>query len=252
MQTVIDNPSLFKLFGGKFEFIDSGFATGSYNMEFDTRRTQLVQSGESLPMFRVYGWDPWAVSLGANQNEAEIDSDKCSSLGFDLVRRPTGGRAVLHANEITYSCVLQLHDKLSVHDAYREIHELLVDSFLLMGCKDLDFEKSQPDFKDFYNRSEMAVSCFASSARYEITYKGRKIVGSAQRLFGRTLLQHGSILLDEGHEQIAWVTKSRNPEGPSRLADYIRAHSSTLSESAGRKILYSEAAEAVYKNSLPK
>jgi lipoyl(octanoyl) transferase len=229
----------------EFEFIDSGLCKGSYNMDFDTARAEKCVKGELGSMFRLYGWSPWAVSLGANQNEEDIDRKECEKRGFDIVRRPTGGRAVLHANEITYSVVTALSESYSQHDAYRDIHLFLLDVFTKAGCSDLDFERSQSDLRSFYKESGMSVSCFASSARYEITYQSRKVVGSAQRLYGDVLLQHGSILLDNGHEQLAYISANKSDRSKEVLKNYIEHHSATLSESARRTISYSDIAEIV-------
>jgi lipoate-protein ligase A len=232
---------------GEFELLNTGFSTGSENMRFDMERTNAVAAGTAQPMFRLYGWNPWSVSLGANQDENEIDPEACSRLGFDIVRRPTGGRAVLHANELTYSVVTPLPEGRTVHDVYRDIHIILLEAFQSIGCSGLDFQKSQPDFRQLYKENEMSVSCFASSARYEISLDGRKIVGSAQRLFGKALLQHGSILLGDGFEQLALTARVSTPEKRERLMEFMKSHSATLSEAAGRNISFDEAANAVMK-----
>ncbi|MCL5991860.1 MAG: lipoate--protein ligase family protein [Bacteroidetes bacterium] len=244
---ILNTNELTHFFGEKFEFIDSGFSTGQFNMDFDVQRTIDVAEGKALPMFRVYGWIPWAVSLGYNQKEEDIDKEKCEKKGFDLVRRPTGGRAVLHANEITYSVVVNLPDGRTIHDIYREIHTILLKAFISMGCKNIGFQKAQTDFREHYKSPGMSVSCFTSSARYEIEYEGRKVVGSAQRLFGKTLLQHGSILLSKGHEQIADVIKSKNESDREKLRGYLSNHSSTLEESASREISHDECRETILK-----
>lgn len=237
-----------EVFGGEFEVIRTGFSTGQENMDFDMDRTRAVAEGTEMPMFRLYGWEPWAVSLGANQKEEDINKDSCEKLGFDIVRRPTGGRAVLHANELTYSVVLNLPNEMTVHDLYREIHSVLLKSFHRLGIA-LEFEKAQPNFKEFYKESAMSVSCFASSARYEISNESRKIVGSAQRLFGKTLLQHGSILIGSGHEKLAEVTNIADDKKPI-LLDYINSHSSTLSEVANREITFEECEQAIFQTLL--
>jgi lipoyl(octanoyl) transferase len=247
MKEIIDNKLGQKLFGNKFELIVHGASEGQYNMDFDFDRTKQVAEGNELPMFRLYAWDPWTVSLGAHQRENELDEEKISNMGFGLVRRPTGGRAVFHANELTYSVVMKLSQGKSVHDIYREIHETLVGSFFKIGATGIEFEKSQPNFKEFYRDNSFSVSCFASSARYEITYEGRKIIGSAQRLFGDVLLQHGSIILGDGHEMLSEFSKIEKSEKKAALKKYIISHSSSLSESCGRKISYDECAEAIIR-----
>ncbi len=244
---IIENTRLNEFFGDKFEFINNGFAAGQFNMDFDYSRTQAFSNGEALPMFRLYGWDPWSVSLGYNQKETDILKERTDERGFDIVRRPTGGRAVLHAGEITYSVVLTLPEHKTVHDMYREIHIVLLKGLQKIGGEVIGFEKSQPDFREMYKRQGLSVSCFASSARYEIEWEGKKIVGSAQRLFGDTLLQHGSILLGDGHEQLAQVASVDSEERRQMLMDYTKKHSATMKEVCGRAVTFDEAADAIYK-----
>ncbi len=252
MKKIIGKGIAEELFGGQFELIEEGFFSGKYNMEFDLERATGLSRNEALPMFRFYGWKPWAVSLGFNQKESDINSDKCKEHGIDIVRRPTGGRAVLHADELTYSVVMKLQKNMTVHDAYRMIHIILLEGFKKLECKRdiakvIGFEKSMPDFRSLYRESGMSVSCFASSARYEIEYKGRKIVGSAQRLFGDTLLQHGSILLGPGHTLLAELTNVSDRKKINSLKKYIQDHSATITEACGREVLYDECAGAVIK-----
>lgn len=247
MNKIFDAGKDGNIFNGEFEFIDSGFSSGKYNMDFDIERTSLVSAGKALPMFRVYGWQPWCVSLGANQKESDILDEECAKRNFEIVRRPTGGRAVLHANEITYSVVVPMRDNVTVHDIYREVHVVLLKALQKMGCKSLDFEKSQPDFRDVYSRETVSVACFASSARYEIESGGRKLVGSAQRLIGDTLLQHGSILIGSGHEQLAYISRVKSEDSRAVLLDYILKHSVTIEELLGREVSYEETADAIFE-----
>ncbi len=248
MKEIIEKGKLTEFFRGPFELIDRGFSTGEENMRIDRERTEQVAAGNALPFFRLYGWEPWAVSLGANQKEADIDAGETRKRNFDIVRRPTGGRAVLHANELTYAVVMNLPEDMTMHDAYREIHIILLEGLNNLGGAELSFEKSQPDFRKNYRESGMSVSCFASSARYEIEHNGRKIVGSAQRVFGRTLLQHGSILLGPGHEQLAFVIRAASQDRRQALYEFTKKHSATMSEVCGRDIGYREAADAVMES----
>ncbi|MFC2129831.1 biotin/lipoate A/B protein ligase family protein [Bacteroidota bacterium] len=243
---IINDTKLNELFSGKFELVKHEFNDGKFNMDFDFERTQLCAEDKALPMLRFYGWNPWTVSLGYNQKEDEIDKLKLTEKGFGLVRRPTGGRAVLHADELTYSVVLTLPKHLSVHDVYREIHIILLKGLKKLAAKGLEFEKVQPDFRQLYDKQkEMSVSCFASTARYEIALNGKKVVGSAQRLFGNTLLQHGSILLGSGHEQLAEITKVQSEEKREILRNYILNHSATLEEACDRKISFEECRNSI-------
>lgn len=244
MRKLIENGSL-EIFNEPFEFIDSGAHAGDENMRIDLERTGAVSRGEAAPMFRIYSWKPWCVSLGYNQKEDAIDKNELDKFGFDLTRRPTGGRAVLHADELTYSVVTKVRVGLDQHKIYKLIHEILLSAFKKMNPKSLGFTKSQANFREFYKTSDSSVSCFASAARYEIEYEGRKVVGSAQRLFGGALLQHGSILLDAGHELLADVSYTKSPEAKEKIKKSILAASATLSEVCKRKITREETAAAV-------
>ncbi|TNE36410.1 lipoate--protein ligase family protein [bacterium] len=201
----------------KYNMIIDPPREGLFNMEKDVELMKSFSDGDS-PIFRLYTWDPWCLSLGYNQNDESILKDKLKADGYDLVRRPTGGRGVFHANELTYSVITQIDANRTKTYIYQEIHTLIAEVLNRMGIK-VDFVKTNPDFKNFYKSDERSVSCFASSARYELTFGNKKIVGSAQRVFGNKLLQHGSILLDKGFERIAdYITDDM--EKAKRLKDF--------------------------------
>jgi lipoate-protein ligase A len=235
------------IFGDRFELIDTESANGKENMKFDFERTMAVAEGKALPMFRLYSWDPWAISLGANQKEEEINKNEVNLRGWDLVRRPTGGRAVFHSEEITYSIVVNLEDKFSIHDVYKKIHILLLNALKKLGEKELGFEKSQKDFREFYKDKSLSASCFASSARYEIEFEGKKVVGSAQRLFGNTLLQHGSILIGNAHLRLSEVVEAENDFKRKKLFDFINSHSTCLENVFERSISYQEISKLIFE-----
>jgi lipoate-protein ligase A len=228
------------------EILDSGSQLGKYNMDFDFERTMQVSKGLANPLFRVYSWDPWCLSLGHNQKIDEIDEEAISLRGYDLVRRPTGGRAVFHSEEITYSLIMNLPEGVSIQDVYREIHLSFIKAFAKLGAN-LDFEKAQSDLASFYKSSDLSVACFASSARYELTYQNRKIVGSAQRLFDRTLLQHGSILIGNAHEILADLVKVKSPERRESIREYIKSQTATLNEASGKKLTYNDCRDSIFE-----
>jgi len=179
---------------------------GLFNMSKDIDLMENFNISDTS-IFRLYSWNPWCLSLGFNQKDDNILKDKLYKDGFEIVRRPTGGRAVFHANELTYSVITKLDNRRSKDYAYQEIHSIIAEVLRGIGLE-VDFVKTNPDFKNFYKSDERSVSCFASSARYELTFDNKKIVGSAQRVFGNKLLQHGSILIDNGFEKIAdYVTE---------------------------------------------
>lgn len=185
--------------------IDTGASDGRFNMELDLRLMQSLvdgsftrEFGQGSCLWRFYSWSPPAVSLGRNQEISEIDSALCLEEGIDVVVRPTGGRAVLHADELTYSFFASTG--LSNEEVYRMVHETIARALERAGVV-ADFCRSQPDFRKRYASAE-AVPCFTASAKYELQVDGRKIVGSAQRRRCDAILQHGSMPLSAGHRDI--------------------------------------------------
>jgi len=180
---------------------------GQENMEKDIELMEEVATGKCPPTLRLYRWSPPAVSLGYFQDENEVvDMTACFAAGVDVVRRPTGGRAVLHDQELTYSIIVpEIHpfiDRGGVMDAYRAISRGIVTAFNLLGI----LAAVTPEEK---NRAGLAPgSCFDSSTAYEIHVDGKKVVGSAQLRRDGIVLQHGAILLKLPAELYRKVLKS--------------------------------------------
>jgi lipoyl(octanoyl) transferase len=253
-------PSWLRLFGiqniAELDIVLHSEHSPQANMDFDHNRAlEFAHSfatdfaaGNARPMLRLYSWKPHAVSLGAHQRLSDIDEEACQRHGYAIVRRPTGGRAILHANELTYSCVLPLTTSTeptrNVHDIYRYVH-LLQN----LGAREIAFQKSQTDFRALYRNErrsgQVSMPCFASSARYELMLHGRKVVGSAQRLYGNTVLQHGSILLGKGHECLADVLRLPSDDERDKVRSVIQAQSATVEESLGRAVTWDEVAREV-------
>lgn len=154
-------------------------------------------AADGIPRLRLYSWSPWALSLGHNQDESQVDRDALDRSGIALVRRPTGGRAVLHAEELTYAVAMPAPGA-SVHATYAAISHALRRGLEIAGARSIEFARAQPDFREHYGTDDSA-SCFSASALYELVWHGRKLVGSAQRRYGGVLLQHGSLLIGEAH-----------------------------------------------------
>lgn len=193
-----------------WRLLDSGANTGSKNMATDVA---LLKNARQ-PLLRLYTWKPWAISLGYHQNFSDINQQKCDCEGIDIVRRPTGGRAILHAEEITY-CVIfpaahPLQEK-SVNHVYREISNALLHGLHLFGAETIEPVESRSDHKNYGHN----VACFSSSVNFEIAAQNRKLIGSAQRRFKEGILQHGSLMVGPAHEKLIEYLAVKTEEIPT-------------------------------------
>lgn len=182
---------------------------GDDNMRLDEEMA-LACEADSIPRLRIYSWQPYTLSLGYGQNIDQIDLEELTRRGFGLVRRPTGGRAVFHAEEATYAVAMPSGGR-GIHETYARINDALRRGLEILGAEGIEFSRSQPEFKRHYELDESA-SCFSASALSELLWHGRKLAGSAQRRYGNVLLQHGSLLLGDAHLDIV---------------DFLRAYSGT-------------------------
>ncbi|HXY55883.1 MAG TPA: lipoate--protein ligase family protein [Nitrospirota bacterium] len=181
-----------------WRYIDDGPNIGVYNMAIDEELLARAQAGEAMPVLRFYGWRPPAVSLGRFQKtEVAVNKEVCKERGIDIVRRITGGRAVLHDCELTYSIISRTDDPLfphDVHGTYKVIAAGLLAGFKNLGIHAETVSRSSR-FAALVKKDMRNPSCFSSPAWYEIIVNGKKIVGSAQRRVTGAFLQHGSILM---------------------------------------------------------
>lgn len=230
-----------------WRFINTGFRSGQFNMDYDENLARSLAEGTGNPAIRVYGWQPPAISLGYNQKILDIDLNLCKEKGIDIVRRPTGGRAILHWKELTYS-VTMFANEMSVNQVYENISKALVRGLKLMGIE-AELEKSQPDFQLLY-KNAASVSCFSSSARYEIQYQGKKIVGSAQRRYstpdgGEIVLQHGSILFGPEHRKLTDFLSQKNIGVVETMKQVLSEKTIDAENILGRKINFEDGAACI-------
>jgi lipoate-protein ligase A len=172
---------------------------GLFNMSADQWLARQMSLTLDRPILRFYGWRPYCISLGYHQKETEINLNLCKQARFDVVRRPTGGRAILHAEELTYS-VIYPSKRLNVTKFYHLTHLPFVAALNDYHIA-AEFNQTQTDFKRFY-ASEKSSICFATTAKYEVALEKKKLIGSAQRVYEHAVLQHGSVLLGQFHEQL--------------------------------------------------
>ena len=224
----------------KWRYENSGALQGEENMRRDEASARLLQESpgpESLPSLRLYRWRPWAISLGHHQSPEDLDHDRCAVEGIDVVRRPTGGRAILHAEELTY-CVVMYTGRRSILTVYNDISHALVRGLHLFGV-DVALQKSQPNFPEEYKHAS-SIPCFTSSARYEIEWRGKKLVGSAQRRYGDgecdVVLQHGSILCGPAHRRLTEYLHLEDPALRSRVRREMEEKTVDLREITGSSV----------------
>jgi lipoate-protein ligase A len=215
-------------------------------MAIDEAILNSVCAGHAQPTIRFYDWNPPTISCGYNQSiEKEIDLDLVKSKGYGVVRRPTGGRVVLHEAEVTYSIVTPCEGRFAgtITESYFEISQALAAGFQLMGIK-VDLEREH--LSSNHQRMD-SNPCFASSSKYELNYQNRKIVGSAQVRKNGCLLQHGSILLNKDQSSLADVIPKLDKEKRIRLAKYLTKKTVAINQILNKPITYTTAVDFILK-----
>lgn len=174
------------------KYINYQVLTGQENMRIDSDLLDsAIENKLDYPIFRLYAWKPACVSLGRNQKDDFLDRSFLKENNIDVVRRLTGGRALLHADEITYSFICPtsyLKNGEHVVSSYKEISRILIGKFKTIGI-DLDFGSNKPIKTGF-------DYCMLISTGADLCYHGKKLIGSAQCRKQGYILQHGSILYD--------------------------------------------------------
>ncbi|MCT1925924.1 lipoate--protein ligase family protein [Staphylococcus pasteuri] len=182
-----------------WNFINTGSKDPYYNMAMDEALLNFVSRGQIDPVIRFYTWNPATLSIGYFQRlKKEIDIEKVKEKGYELVRRQTGGRGVLHDKELTYSVIVpESHPKMptTVTEAYRVISQGLLEGFKNLGFETYFAVPRSKEEREKLKQPRSSV-CFDAPSWYELVVEGRKIAGSAQTRQKGVILQHGSILQD--------------------------------------------------------
>jgi len=212
------------------------------NMAIDEAILLSADSGKSIPTLRFYGWNPPAVSLGYFQDfNREVNIKKCRSLGVDIVRRPTGGKAVLHENEITYAVISQKDNPLfpdNILGTYKVISSCLVRALVSIGIDASIAESSHNQ-----NGTNLLKSlCFSEPSRFELLVDGRKICGSAQVRTKNAFLQHGSLLLNFEPERAVQILC---PKPEPELSEMLTRSVTSVKEYSSAFSSHSDLSKAV-------
>jgi len=199
---------------------------------------KAVGAGEAPPTLRFFGWNPPTLSIGYFQKaEDEVRLDEVRARGFGFVRRPTGGRAVLHDAEVTYSIVVPDDYPglpTSVTESYRVLSEGLVRGFRRLGLDAAMVSLASEEEKAKY-ASAGSAACFDSPSWYELVVDGRKVAGSAQVRQHGAVLQHGSILLDLDVELLFSLLQFRSDRLRERLQASFAERAAAINELRGAR-----------------
>ncbi|GIK73599.1 MAG: octanoyltransferase LipM [Chloroflexota bacterium] len=209
--------------------IDAAPRSGAANMAIDQAIAEACATGDSPPTLRFYRWNPPAVSLGRLQPINDIDEQRVAAFGYEIVRRPTGGRAILHTDELTYSVAAAASHPLmhgGVMDAYLRISNALIAGLRLLG---VDADKAPGDVRV---GADVSAVCFETPSAYEITAGGRKLMGSAQSRRANYVLQHGSLPLVGDITRLIDVLALPAAQAEA-LRRELRARACTLAQALG-------------------
>ena len=237
----------------EWRLIKDSYHTGFINMAIDEAIMIAHREGLVPPTIRFYQWSPPAVSLGYFQDlKKEIDVDVCQDMRIDIVRRPTGGKAVLHDKELTYSFIIKENHPLvndSILDTYKKISGGMIRGLSYLGIKAelvplREKLKSNPLLKgekSEIRHSDFKSICFSVPSQYEVKVEGKKIVGSAQVRKREIVLQHGSLLIELEKDKLFSVFNFPSVQIRERLK--TRFNATSLEEILKKKIKFSELSE---------
>jgi lipoate-protein ligase A len=217
-------------------------ARGAWNMAVDEAILEAAGRGDSLPTLRLYAWDPPCLSLGYAQPASDVDLARLQARGWDLVRRPTGGRAILHTDELTYSVCAPLTEPRvagTLLASYNRLARALLRALQILGLPvEMQEHAAVPAAK---NTNPV---CFEVPSTYEITVGGKKLVGSAQARRKEGVLQHGSLPLTGDLTRILQVLAFPDEATRERAAVRLLERATTAESCLGRLVSWDGATQA--------
>jgi lipoyl(octanoyl) transferase len=217
-------------------------ASGAWNMAVDEAILEHAGRGDSPPTLRLYAWQPACLSLGYAQPHADVDEGRLSAHGWEVVRRPTGGRAILHTDELTYSVTTSPDEPImegTVLESYNRIATALV-----AACHALELPVSMEQHTPPAAAAKGAV-CFEVPSAYEIVLEGKKLIGSAQARKREGILQHGSLPLHGDLTRIVQALAFVDEAAREHTAARLLKRATTAESYLGRAIGWETAARAL-------
>ena len=217
-------------------------ADGAWNMAVDEAIAAHAGRGDVPPTLRFYQWQPACVSLGRHQPLADIDLARCAALGYDIVRRPTGGRAILHTDELTYSVAGPQHNPIlagAVLDSYLRLSQGLLSGLERLGLR---VAKAPPTHRA---AADAGPVCFEVPSAYEIVADGKKLVGSAQSRRQGWVLQHGTLPLVGDVTRLVEVVVFASEAERAAQRETLAQRAATAEDVLGRPVSFAEAVEAL-------
>jgi lipoate-protein ligase A len=224
-----------------WRFIDTGINNGFSNMAIDEAMLDAHLRDLVPPTLRIYRWSPPALSLGYFQSiNEDVNKGRCSELGIDIVRRLTGGRAVLHQDELTYSIVASEKHGLpeSIEQSYKFLNKGLIAAYRILGLEVCLVS---------YDRGISSAACFTSAGSADLTFQGRKIAGSAQYRKGDTVLQHGSLPISLDPQLFSSILKFPSISVRDTVLSAFSQKVTSISEILGSQVGWQELKVALFE-----
>lgn len=226
-----------------WRLLNTGSGKGAANMAIDEAILEAVDAGKVLPTLRFFNWQPPCLSLGINQPAMDADMEACARLGWDIIRRPTGGRAILHVDELTYSVIAPVGEPRvagGIVESYGRLAEGLLAGLRLLGLEPAEAKPEYPSPDGGHG-----PVCFDGPARYEITVGGRKLVGSAQSRRKGSVLQHGTLPLEGDITRILDALRQDDGVDIKDARLHLTGRALTLETALGKKVSFNQAAQVM-------
>lgn len=230
-----------------WRLIHTKAAQGAWNMAVDEAILDFVRRDEVPATLRLYSWEPACFSLGYAQPVGDVDLNALELQGWQLVRRPTGGRAILHTDELTYSVVGPPEDPRlagGVLESYKHLASALLSALHILGIPAEALEKTSQNSTETKTNNKENPVCFEVPSNYEITIAGKKLIGSAQARRRDGVLQHGSLPLQGDLTRIVRVLALNNPFERAEAAERLREKATTVESVIGEPLSWETAADA--------